>query len=292
MKDYILRAVTENGDARIFIATSKNTVNEAFKIHKTSPVVSAAFGRMLTAGAIMGCMIKNKDDLVTISMKGNGKMKGVLVTSDSKSRVKGYVNVPIVDLPLKPNGKLDVGGAIGEGVFTVIQDMGLKEPYVGQVPLITGEVADDLTYYYAKSEQTPTAVSLGVLVDTDYSIKYAGGFIIQMMPNADELIVSKLEASVLKIDSMTNLLSEYITPEKILEVVLDGIDYKITDKIPMEYYCNCSRERVENALISVGKKELTEILQEDKKANIHCHFCANDYDFSEEDLIELIKSID
>jgi molecular chaperone Hsp33 len=284
MKDYILRAMTTGGDARVFFATSKHTVNEAYKIHKTYPVASVALGRMLTAGAIMGSMLKNKDDLVTISMKGDGPMKGVVVTSNSDSGVKGYVNNPIVDIPKKANGNLDVRSAIGEGFLTIVQDTGMNKPYVGQIPLISGEVADDLTYYYAKSEQIPTAVALGVLVDKDYTIKHAGGFMIQMMPDADSQVVSKLEVMMQNLPPITELLEEGKTPEDILQIMLGDIGYKITDKIPMEYYCNCTRSRVEKALITIGKEELNKILQEDKKANLNCHFCNTDYQFTEEDI--------
>lgn len=287
--DYILRATAGEGSVRVFIANTKETVQQAFLHHKTSPVMSAALGRALTAVSIMGSMLKSDDDLVTIKIKGDGPGKGLIVTGDSKARVKGYPFNPIVDIPLKPNGKLDVQNALGEGSLTVIKDMGLKEPYVGQIPLVSGEIAEDLTYYFAKSEQTPSAVSLGVLVDRDYSIKQAGGFIIQVMPNADENIINSLENKLATIKPFTTLLEEGNTIEDILNILLGDFGVNILDKIPVKFYCNCSKERVEKALISIGKDELETIIKEDKKATLHCHFCNKDYEFNENDLKNLLN---
>ncbi len=287
--DYILRATAGDGSVRVFIANTKETVQQAFLHHKTSPVMSAALGRALTAVSIMGSMLKADDDLVTIRINGDGPGKGLIVTGDSKARVKGYPFNPIVDIPLKPNGKLDVQGALGEGSLTIIKDMGLKEPYVGQIPLVSGEIAEDLTYYFAKSEQTPSAVSLGVLVDIDYSIKQAGGFIIQVMPNADENIISSLENKLATMKSFTTLLEEGNTIENILDMLLGEFGVNILDKIPVEFYCNCSKEKVEKALISIGKEELQNIIEEDKKATLHCHFCNKDYEFNEQDLVNLLN---
>lgn len=287
--DYILRATAGDGSVRVFIANTKETVQQAFLHHKTSPVMSAALGRALTAVSIMGSMLKADDDLVTIRINGDGPGKGLIVTGDSKARVKGYPFNPIVDIPLKPNGKLDVQGALGEGSLTIIKDMGLKEPYVGQIPLVSGEIAEDLTYYFAKSEQTPSAVSLGVLVDIDYSIKQAGGFIIQVMPNADENIISSLENKLATMKSFTTLLEEGNTIENILDMLLGEFGVNILDKIPVEFYCNCSKKKVEKALISIGKEELQNIIEEDKKATLHCHFCNKDYEFNEQDLVNLLN---
>ena len=287
--DYILRATAGDGSVRIFIANTKETVQQAFLHHKTSPVMSAALGRALTAVSIMGIMLKSDDDLVTIKINGNGLGKGLVVTGDNKGSVKGYPLNPVVDIPLKPNGKLDVQGALGEGSLTVIKDMGLKEPYVGQIPLVSGEIAEDLTYYFAKSEQTPSAVSLGVLVDRDYSIKQAGGFIIQVMPDADEDIINSLENKLATIKPFTTLLEEGNTIEDILNILLGDFGVNILDKIPVKFYCNCSKERVEKALISIGKHELETIIKEDKKATLHCHFCNKDYDFNEDDLKTLLN---
>lgn len=286
--DYILRATAGEGSVRVFIANTKETVQQAFLHHQTSPVMSAALGRSLTAVAIMGSMLKSESDLITIKIKGDGPGKGLLVTGDSKARVKGYPLNPIVDIPLKPNGKLDVQGALGEGSLTIIKDMGLKEPYVGQIPLVSGEIAEDLTYYFAKSEQTPSAVSLGVLVDRDYSIKQAGGFIIQVMPDADENIIANLEQKLQTLKPFTTLLEEGNNIEDILNIILGDFGVKILDKIPVSFYCNCSKQRVEKALISIGKEEIETILKEDKKATLHCHFCNKDYDFDETDLKNLL----
>lgn len=287
--DYILRATAGDGSVRVFIANTKETVQQAFLHHKTSPVMSAALGRALTAVSIMGIMLKSDDDLVTIKINGNGLGKGLVVTGDNKGSVKGYPLNPVVDIPLKPNGKLDVQGALGEGSLTVIKDMGLKEPYVGQIPLVSGEIAEDLTYYFAKSEQTPSAVSLGVLVDRDYSIKQAGGFIIQVMPDADEDIINSLENKLATIKPFTTLLEEGNTIEDILNILLGDFGVNILDKIPVKFYCNCSKERVEKALISIGKHELETIIKEDQKATLHCHFCNKDYDFNEDDLKTLLN---
>lgn len=287
--DYILRATAGEGSVRVFIANTKETVQQAFLHHKTSPVMSAALGRALTAVSIMGSMLKSDDDLVTIKIKGDGPGKGLIVTGDSKARVKGYPFNPMVDIPLKPNGKLDVQNALGEGSLTVIKDMGLKEPYVGQIPLVSGEIAEDLTYYFAKSEQTPSAVSLGVLVDRNYYIKQAGGFIIQVMPNADENIINSLENKLATIKPFTTLLEEGNTIEDILNILLGDFGVNILDKIPVKFYCNCSKARVEKALISIGKDELETIIKEDKKATLHCHFCNKDYEFNENDLKTLLN---
>ncbi len=287
--DYILRATAGNGSVRVFVANTRETVEKAFEFHKTSPVISAALGRALTGAAMMGSMLKGEDDLLTITIKGDGPAGNITVTSDSKARVKGYVSNPRVDLPLNENGKLDVKSAVGEGTLTVIKDMGMKEPYVGQIPLQTGEIAEDLTYYFAKSEQTPSAVALGVLVDKDYTIKQAGGFIIQIMPDADDDIIFSLEIKLHEMEPMTTMFEKGMSVEDIMDYLIGDLDPVILDKVPVEYYCNCSRERVEKALISIGKKEIAKILEEDGKATLHCHFCNKDYDFDENDLLNLIK---
>lgn len=292
MQDYILRATTKSKEARIFIATSKETANRAFEIHKTSPVVSNGLSRLLTATAIIGTMLKNDKDCVTINITGDGPMKGLLATGDNKGRVKGYPKVPMVDIQLKENGKSDLRNAIGEGTLTLIQDTGLKEPYVGQIPLISGEIADDLTYYYAKSEQIPTAISLGVSIDIDYTVKNSGGFLLQMLPEASQNIVERLEKKMQKIPPITKLYDNNKTPYDILEIIFGDIGYTIMGKSPIEYYCNCSKERAENILLSIGKKELLSILNDDKQANIHCHFCNNNYLFVENELEKLINQIE
>lgn len=286
--DHILRASAGNGAMRIFVADIRQTAQTSFELHKTSPVMSAAMGRALTAAAIMGSMLKSDDDLVSIQIKGDGPGAGLTVTSDSKSHVKGYPYNAMVDIPLKPNGKLDVQGALGYGTLTVIKDMGLKEPYVGQIPLVSGEIAEDLTYYFAKSEQTPSAVALGVLVDRDYSIKQSGGFIIQMMPDADDEIVAKLEEKLANIDSITAMLDKGMSTEDILNAIAGEFKPQILDTVSVSYHCNCTRERVEKALISLGKKELAKIIEEDGKASLHCHFCNKDYEFNKDELTAIL----
>lgn len=288
MDDYILRATAAGGLIRAFAATTKNTVQTARSLHNTTPVASAALGRLLTAGAMMGTMLKGEKDLVTLQIKGDGPIEGLLVTADSKGRVKGYPFNPNVDIPPKSPVKLDVGGAVGKGYLTVIKDLGLKEPYVGKTELVSGEIAEDLTYYYAKSEQIPTAIALGVLVDTDTSIKAAGGFIIQLMPGATLEVATMLEERITHLKYITELLDRGETPETILDAVLGDMDLEIIDKMPTEFYCDCSRERVEKALISIGEKDLRTILEEDKKAEISCHFCNKVYNFDEADLKKLL----
>ena len=273
---------------RAFAATTKNLVESARVHHNTSPVATAALGRTLTAGAIMGSMMKNDTDMLTLQIRGDGPIEGITVTADSHANVKGYVGNPDVMLPPK-NGKLDVGGAVGIGLLQVIKDMGLKEPYSGQTILQTGEIAEDLTYYFAASEQVPSAVGLGVLMNKDNTVRQAGGFIVQVMPFAEEETIAKLEENVQKIQSVTTLLEQGHTPESLLEQVLDGFDIEINDTIPTEFYCNCSKSRVERALISIGRKELNELIQEGKEVELNCHFCNKNYIFSVEELKEILR---
>lgn len=291
MSDYVVRATAFNGSIRAFAANTKETLETARKCHNTSPVVSAALGRLLTAGAIMGTMLKGEKDIVTLQIKGNGPLKGLVVTADSKGNVKGYPFEPVVEIPLKPNGKLDVSGAIGKGFLSVIKDIGLKEPYSGQLELVSGEIAEDLTYYFAKSEQTPSAVGLGVLVDIDRSIKQSGGFIIQIMPGADETLIKNLEENISNALSVTDMLEEGKSAEEILEFLIGKENITFTEKKEVRFYCNCSRERVEKALISIGREEIKKIIDEDKKATLHCHFCSKEYNFTEDDLNNILKSI-
>lgn len=288
MGDYILRATAANDMVRAFAATTRETVEKARELHNTTPVATAALGRLLTAGAMMGVMLKNDKDLITLQIKGDGPLEGELVTADCNGRVKGYVFNPDVNIPPKSPEKLDVGGAVGKGFLTVIKDLGLKEPYVGKTELISGEIAEDLAYYYATSEQVASAVALGVLVDKDTSVLQAGGFIIQVMPGVTEEIIERLESRINVIPYITELLSMGDTPESILNLILGDMDLKITDKIPCEYYCSCSRERVEKALLAIGKDELETLLKEDKKAELSCHFCNKVYNFDEEDLKRLL----
>ena len=289
MKDYIVRATAADDQIRAFAITSRGLVEEARTRHNTSPVATAALGRLLTAGAMMGTMMKGDKDILTLQIKAGGPLEGITVTADSKGRVKGYVGNPNVCIPANSKGKLDVAGAVGVGFMNVIKDMGLKEPYVGQVALQTSEIAEDLTYYFATSEQVPSAVGLGVLMNKDNTVRQAGGFIVQLMPFAEESTIAKLEENVQKITSVTSLLEEGHTPESLLEKVLDGFDREINEKIPTEFYCNCSRERVEKALISIGRKELNEMIQEGKPIEMNCHFCNHNYEFTVEELKEILR---
>lgn len=289
LSDYIVRATAKQAQIRAFAITSREIVETARQKHNTSPVVTAALGRLLSAGAMMGSMLKADTDILTLQVKGDGPMHGLTVTADAKARVKGYADVPDVLLPPNAKGKLDVGGAIGNGILSVIKDMGLKEPYCGQTVLQTGEIAEDLTYYFAASEQVPSAVGLGVLMNKDNTVRQAGGFIVQVMPFAEEATIAKLEENVQKIQSVTTLLEQGHTPESLLEQVLDGFDIEINDTIPTEFYCNCSKSRVERALISIGRKELNELIQEGKDVELNCHFCNQNYVFSVEELKEILR---
>lgn len=292
MQDYIVRAVTDDGLIRAFGCFSTNTVEKARMFHNTSPVATAALGRLLSAVAMMGSMLKGEKDLVTLQLNGNGPLGRVLATSGPNSMVKGYVDEPYVDIPLNASGKLDVGSAVGtDGFFTVIQDLGLKEPYIGKIPLETGEVGDDLAKYFAVSEQVPSIVALGVLVDKDLSCKNAGGFIIQVMPGATDEDICKLEENLKNITSVTKMLEEDMTIEEIMGVALGGFDFHFTGKNEMDYYCNCSRERVRKVLKSVGQDEIEAIIKEDGKAELSCHFCNKKYQFSLDDLEEILDEI-
>ena len=288
MKDYIVRATAGDGQIRAFAAVTTNLVEEARKRHDTSPVATAALGRLLTAGAMMGSMMKNETDILTLQIKGSGPLGGITVTADAKARVKGYVDNPDVMLPPK-NGKLDVGGAVGIGLLNVIKDMGLKEPYSGQTVLQTGEIAEDLTYYFATSEQVPSSVGLGVLMNKENTVRCAGGFIVQVMPFVTEEVLGRLEENIQKISSVTTMLDNGHTPEEMLEKVLDGLNVEITDTLPAAFYCNCSRERIEKAIISIGKKEIREMIDEGKEVEVKCHFCNTAYKFQPSELEEIYK---
>lgn len=289
MSDYIIRAMAAGGQIRAFAATTKDLVEHARQIHNTSPVATAGLGRMLTAASMMGATLKNSSDVLTLIAKGDGPLGGITVTADSASNVKGYVNNPSFVNPPNFFGKFDVGGAIGNGTLTVIKDIGLKEPYSGQVSLITGEIAEDLTYYFATSEQVPTSVALGVLMNKNNTVRQAGGFIIQLMPFASDEVIDALEAKIKEITSITSLLDSGMSPEDILNQVLGDMDLEITDTIPTAYNCNCSRERVTKAIISIGKKEITDMINEGKYIEVNCHFCNKNYVFTPEDLKKLIN---
>lgn len=289
MSDYIVRAMAANSQIRAFAAVTTDMVETARKDHNTSPVATAALGRLLTGGAMMGVMMKGDKDILTLQIKAGGPLQGITVTADSKGNVKGYVGNPDVVIPANSKGKLDVAGAVGVGFMNVIKDMGMKEPYVGQVVLQTSEIAEDLTYYFATSEQVPSAVGLGVLMNKENTVRQAGGFIVQLMPFAEESVIARLEENVQKISSVTTLLEEGHTPESLLEKVLEGFDVEINDRIDTQFYCNCSKERVEKALISIGRKDLNEMIQEGKEIELNCHFCNTNYKFSVEELKEILR---
>ena len=288
MTDYIVRATAAEGQIRAFAAVTKDTVEEARRRHATSPVATAALGRLLTAGAIMGSMMKNDTDMLTLQIRGDGPLGGITVTADSHANVKGYVLNPDVMLPPK-NGKLDVGGAVGIGLLTVIKDMGLKEPYSGQTILVTSEIAEDLTYYFANSEQVPSSVGLGVLMDKDNTVKCSGGFIIQLMPFAENKTIDQLEENLKKVTSVTKLLDAGYTPQQLLEELLGGMGLEITDTMPARFYCNCSKERVEQAVVSIGKKDIEEMIKEGKDIEVKCHFCNTAYKYTIDELKEILK---
>ena len=272
MNDYILRITANDLDLLAFVATTKETVGQAAKIQQTAPVATAALGRLLTAAAIMGATLKNESDILTLNIKGDGPLGGIVATADSRCRVKGYV-------VNNTGSKLDVAKAIGQGTLNVIKDMGLKEPYIGRIPFVSGEIAEVLMRYYSESEQIPTAIGLGS----------TGGFFMQLMPGAKENTISHFEQMLAKSSSATAFLEQ--TPYDIAEFMFKDLGYAIKDKIPVEYYCDCSRERVEKALISLGKKEIGKILAEDKKASLNCHFCGNDYEFDENSLELILKTM-
>lgn len=289
MLDYIIRATAANHQIRAFAATTRELVEHAKNAHNTSPVATAALGRLLTAGSMMGSMMKNDKDMLTLQIKCSGPIGGLTVTADSKANVKGYVYKPDVMLPPSEKGKLDVGKALDLGVLTVIKDMGLKEPYSGQTHLVSGEIAEDLTYYFATSEQVPSSVALGVLMNKDNTVKQAGGFIIQLMPYADEEVIDKLEKKISEITSITSLLDEGNTPEMILEHILGEFGLEILDKVPTKFSCNCSKERIEKAIISIGRKEIQSMIEENKPIEVNCHFCNTHYNLEVEELIEIMK---
>ena len=289
MQDYFVRATAVGGSVMAFAGITTGMVKRARELHELSPVASAALGRTMTAAALMSALMKGERDTLTIQIKGDGPLGGIVVVSDSQSNVRGYVNNSQVYLPLNTEGKLNVAGAVGKnGYVNVIKDMGLKEPYIGFVNLISGEIGEDLAYYFASSEQIPTVVSLGVLVDSDESIINSGGYIIQLLPGAEEPLIDYIENTIRSIPSVTKLLSYGETPESILEIIFGEKDLKITDKVECRFKCNCSRERMERNLLSIGFKEIEELINEQQGAELHCHFCNKKYQFKDKHLKELL----
>lgn len=295
MKDYIVRGMAAGNEIRFLAAYTRETVETARTTHNLSPVCSAALGRLLTGGALMGAMCKNEDDVLTLKINGTGPAKSLTVTADAHSNVKGIIYNNAVDLPLKENGHLDVGGAIGSGTLVVIRDEGPGEPYVGQTALVSGEIGEDLTYYFAESEQIPTSVGLGVLVDRDLSIKHAGGFIIQLLPFASEETISKLENSLANVQSVTDYFNKGMTPEEMMRDIIGekvfGTDIMIEETVDTQYHCNCSRDRVTKALISIGKDELKSMIDDGEPVNLHCDFCNTDYEFTIPEIQEIYNSL-
>ena len=288
-KDYIVRATAADHQLRAFAVTSKDIVEKAREIHNTSPVATAAIGRLLTAASMMGSMMKGEKDVLTLQIECGGPIGGITVTADSNADVKGYVNNPNVILPPNAQGKLDVSGALGPGFLNVIKDIGLREPYNGQTHLVSGEIAEDLTYYFATSEQVPSSVGLGVLMDKDNNVRQAGGFIIQVMPDTDDEVIDKLEARLGEVHSVTEMLDKGMTPEDILNYVLEGMDVEILETVPTQYKCDCSFERVSKVIASLGKKELQEMIDDGKPVEVNCQFCGSHYKFDTEQLKEFIK---
>ncbi len=289
MSDYIVRAMAADASIRAFAITSKDIVETARKDHDTTPVMTAALGRLLSVGAMMGAMMKGDKDLLTLQIQCSGPAKGMTVTADSHGNVKGFALNPQVDLPLNAQGKLDVGGALDLGILSVIKDMGLKEPYVGQCQLQTGEIAEDLTYYFATSEQIPSAVGLGVLVDKDGSVKQAGGFILQLMPFTPDDVIEKLEQRIAEIDSVTQMLDRGLSPEQILEEIVGDFGLEITDTIDTAFNCDCSKEKVSRAIATISRKDLDDIINDGESIEVKCQFCNSAYKFDIDELKELRK---
>ena len=287
MTDYMVRATAANAQIRAFAITSRETVERARSAHELSPVVTAALGRLMTGALMMGSMLKGDKDMLTLQINGAGPVHGLTVTADSQGNVKGYADNPQAMMPPNSAGKLDVGGVIGAGVLTVMKDMGLKEPYSSTIELTTGEIGDDLTYYFAASEQIPSSVALGVLMEKNNTVKQAGGLIIQLMPFTSEEVIAKLEEKLTHMSPITTLLEEGKTPEQILETILGELGLEITDTMPVRFHCNCSKERVEKVLLSLGRKELQDLIDEGQDVELNCHFCNTNYVFSVEELSKL-----
>ena len=288
-KDYMIRATAADGFIRAFAATTRNTVETARQHHNTSPVATAALGRLMTAALMMGYDMKNDPDLLTIRINCDGPIGGLLVTADRSGHVKGYVHNPDVMLPPNAKGKLDVGGALNLGVLSVIRDTGLKEPYIGQTILVSGEIAEDLTYYFANSEQVPSSVALGVLMNRDNTVRQAGGFILHLMPGAPDEVIDRLEKKIGTLDSMTAMLDRGMTPEDVLNLILGDMDLEINEHQECSFFCNCNKHRLEQALISIGKKDLEEMIREGKDIEMECHFCSKKYSFTVDELKTLLE---
>ncbi len=288
MSDYLVRATAADAQIRAFAVTSRDLVEEARSRHDLSPVVTAALGRLMTGACLMGSMLKGEQDVLTLQVSGDGPVRGMTVTADAKGNVKGYAQAPQAMMPPNAQGKLDVGGVIGKGYLTVIKDMGMKDPYASKVELQTGEIADDLTYYFAASEQVPSCVALGILMERNNTVKQAGGFIIQLMPFAQEEVVQKLEEKISGLKPVTTLLEEGNTPEQILSLILGDMGLEIMEKTPVQFLCGCTKERVEKVLYSLKKEDIKEMIAEGREVELHCHFCNTDYVFTVDELKKMV----
>ena len=290
MSDYLIRATAADGKIRAFAATTRDTVEEARRRHNTSPVVTAALGRLLTGGAMMGSMMKGERDTVTLKINADGPVKALTVVANSRGDVKGFAEVPQVLIHANEKGKLDVAKAVGIGVLTVTKDMGLKEPYVGTSILVTSEIAEDLTYYFATSEQTPSAVALGVLMNRENTVRQAGGFILQLMPGVDDATIGMLEKRIGEITSITSMLDEGMTPEQILEYVLEGFGLEILEKMPVAFHCGCSRQKIRGAIVSLGRKDLESLIENREPVEAHCDYCNTNYLFQVEEIEDILQN--
>ncbi len=288
MKDYIVRGVAADSQICVFAACTTAVAEEARRRHNTSPTATVALGQLMTAGTMMGAMMKNDTDILTLQIRGDGPIGGITVTADNQGNVKGYVLNPEASVPAK-NGKINVADALGIGLLNVIKDMGLKEPYVGQTILATSEIAQDLTYYYMNSEQIPSSVGLGVLMEKDNTVKCAGGFILQLMPYAEDAVIDKLEENLKGITSVTELLEQGYTPEMMLKALLEGMDLEITDTLPARFYCNCSKERVEKAVVSIGREEIQNMIDDGEDIEVKCHFCNTAYQYTIAELQDILE---
>ncbi|CCQ98574.1 33 kDa chaperonin [[Clostridium] ultunense Esp] len=289
MKDYIIRGIDKKGNIRLFVATSTHMVEEARKTHGTSPTATAALGRVLTAAVLLGITMKGERDALTFKIKGDGPIGSIIAVSNNGGQVKGYVDNPYADLPSRPDGKLDVGGLVGKnGQLAIIKDLGLKEPYIGYSNLVSGEIAEDLVHYFHLSEQQPSAINLGVLVDKDISVRAAGGYILQLLPGVEDKDIDRIEGILKKAKPISTLIHQGLSPEQVMETLFGEFEMEILERKEIEYKCNCNRKRIEGVLLSLGKEEINKIIEEDEKAEIICHFCNKKYHFSKEDLQKLM----
>ena len=289
-KSVLSRAMTHDGTARIIVADTSEIVQRSHEIHKLSKTMTAALGRSLTAASLMGSLLKNDTDSLTLRFKGDGPAGTICCVSDYKGNVRGYADNPSAELPPNSKGKLDVGGAVGSGTMYVIKDMGLEEPYVGMSDIVSGEIAEDITQYFAASEQIPTVCALGVRVNTDFSCKAAGGFLIQLMPFPDDEVVARIESNISKVPSVSQLFADGLTVQQVMEVVLDGVEFDMFDETEISYKCTCGREKYYKALISLGKEELEKLRSDDTPVETKCSFCGAQYTFELSEIDDMLRT--